>query len=175
VYYTVVIADNRLLSLDETTAEVARLLAERGLAGGGPDGRVSAVPDARTIRYYTSLGLLDRPRIEGRVARYGRRHVLQILAIKALQADGLPLGEVQAHLYGRSDRELDAIVASVQPRVGPTVQEVRPVTWREVTIEPGLKIMAEPGWRLPADPTILSERISAAINALHRDSGGPAR
>ena len=29
--------------------------------GGQPSGRVREVPDLRTIRYYTTLGLLDKP------------------------------------------------------------------------------------------------------------------
>ncbi|HWT85302.1 MAG TPA: MerR family transcriptional regulator, partial [Myxococcales bacterium] len=72
--------------LDELSTRVAGELAERGLHGAAADGRVSAAPDSRTVRYYTTLGLLDRPTIEARQARYGERHLLQLLAIKALQA-----------------------------------------------------------------------------------------
>jgi DNA-binding transcriptional MerR regulator len=65
------------------------------------------VPDARTVRYYTTLGLLDRPAaMRGRTALYGRRHLLQLVAIKRLQARGLSLAEVQARLVGRTDRVL---------------------------------------------------------------------
>jgi DNA-binding transcriptional MerR regulator len=71
------------------------------------DQRVSSVPDARTIRYYQSAGLLDRPlRYDGRTARYGRRHLLQLLSVRALQARGLSLAQVQSQLAGATDDEL---------------------------------------------------------------------
>ena len=60
-----------MMSLEALSSEVAVQLAELGLLGAAPDARVSAAPDARTVRYYTTLGLLDRPKIENRQARYG--------------------------------------------------------------------------------------------------------
>src|SRR2546428_4428534 len=98
---------------DELPDRVARELGERGLLGAAADGRVSAAPDARTVRYYTTLGLLDRPRIEGRQARYAEPHLLQLLAIKALQAFDLPLAEIQQRLYGRTAAELTALIESL--------------------------------------------------------------
>jgi DNA-binding transcriptional MerR regulator len=75
--------------------------------GGQGSARVRSVPDPRTIRYYTTLGLLDRPaEMRGRTAHYGRRHVLQLVAIKKLQARGLSLVEVQQSLAGADDRTL---------------------------------------------------------------------
>jgi len=70
-------------------------------------GRVRSVPDRRTIRYYTTLGMLDKPAdMQGRTALYGRRHVLQLVAIKRLQALGLSLLEVQKSLAGADQRRL---------------------------------------------------------------------
>jgi DNA-binding transcriptional MerR regulator len=61
------------------------------------NGQVRAVPDERTVRYYGTIGLLDKPiAMRGRTALYGRKHVAQILAIKRLQADGRSLAEIQA-------------------------------------------------------------------------------
>ena len=69
--------------------------------------RVRGVPDQRTIRYYTTLGLLDGPvELRGRTAYYGRRHVLQLVAIKRLQARGLSLVQVQQSLSGVDQRTL---------------------------------------------------------------------
>jgi DNA-binding transcriptional MerR regulator len=81
-------------------------LRRAGLLRLQGDGRVSAAPDARTVRYYATLGLIDRPEFEGRVARYGKKQLLQLVAIKALQTDGLGLSNIQSRLYGRSEREL---------------------------------------------------------------------
>src|SRR5438128_8810016 len=77
---------------------------------GPPNGRVRGVPDLRTIRYYTMLGLLDRPaEMQGRKALYGRKHLLQLVAIKRLQARGLSLEEVQRHLLGLPEKKLQRI------------------------------------------------------------------
>jgi DNA-binding transcriptional MerR regulator len=60
---------------------------------------VREVPDLRAIRYYSTLGLLDRPAaFRGRTALYGKRHLAQLVAIKRLQAQGLPLADVQRRL-----------------------------------------------------------------------------
>jgi hypothetical protein len=44
--------------------------------------------------------------MRGRTALYGPRHLLQICAIKRLQAGGLPLGDIQTRLAGLDDRGL---------------------------------------------------------------------
>lgn len=92
-------------TLDELTARVTEALAQG--YDGAASGRVRDVPDRRTIRYYTTLGLVDRPaEMRGRTALYGRRHLLQLVAIKKLQASGRTLVEVQERLAGRTDAEL---------------------------------------------------------------------
>jgi DNA-binding transcriptional MerR regulator len=92
-------------TLDELSARVALALAVD--YAGQPSGRVRDVPDRRTIRYYTTLGLVDRPgAMRGRTALYGRRHLLQLVAIKRLQTQGLALAEIQARLLGRTDSDL---------------------------------------------------------------------
>jgi DNA-binding transcriptional MerR regulator len=84
-----------------TIAELGELVA-RALSvdyEGQLNGQVRDVPDRRTIRYYTTLGLIDRPaRMRGRTALYGRRHLLQLVAIKRLQAKGQSLVEIQEQL-----------------------------------------------------------------------------
>src|SRR3954471_15123468 len=86
-------------TIDELGAQVALALSVG--YDGPPTGRVRDVPDRRTIRYYTTLGLIDRPaELRGRTAFYGRRHLMQLVAIKRLQARGLSLAEVQQQLVG---------------------------------------------------------------------------
>ena len=61
------------------------------------NGQVRAVPDDRTIRYYGTIGLIDRPAaMRGRTALYNRKHVAQVVAIKRLQTMGRSLAEIQA-------------------------------------------------------------------------------
>ena len=52
--------DETLWTIDELGERVAGALGGPGYEGV-PSGRVRDVPDLRTIRYYTTLGLLDRP------------------------------------------------------------------------------------------------------------------
>lgn len=110
-----------LWTLEQLPDQVAALLAED--YDGQRSGRVRELPNARTIRWYTTIGLVDRPLpTRGRAVRYGRRHVLQLAAVKKLQAQGLPLAEVQQRLIGASDRELAAIIgpAAAGLLAGPT-------------------------------------------------------
>jgi DNA-binding transcriptional MerR regulator len=82
-----------LWTLPELVAEVAARIAA---LPAPKNGQVRAVPDERTVRYYVTLGLLDRPSaMRGRTALYGPRHVAQVVAIKRLQAMGRSLSEIQ--------------------------------------------------------------------------------
>ena len=87
-------------TIDQLRDAVAAALGEG--YDGPPNGRVRDVPDQRTIRYYTTLGLIDRAsEMRGRTALYGTRHLLQLVAIKKLQARGQSLAEVQQALVGQ--------------------------------------------------------------------------
>ncbi|HJP73048.1 MAG TPA: MerR family transcriptional regulator [Pseudonocardiaceae bacterium] len=107
-----------------TIDELAQLVGE-ALAvdySGQTNGRVRDVPDRRTIRWYTTIGLLDRPAaMRGRTALYGMRHLLQLVAVKRLQADGRTIAEVQQALLGADDATLDylARVPDINPSPEP--------------------------------------------------------
>jgi DNA-binding transcriptional MerR regulator len=95
-------------TIDQLSAVVAEALVVD--YPGPPSGRIREVPDRRTIRWYTTIGLLDRPAaMRGRTALYDRRHVLQLVAIKRLQADGHTLADVQRQLVGATDTTLKRI------------------------------------------------------------------
>lgn len=96
--------------LDELVRRSQQLLALLPV-GAGESRRVRWQPDARLVRYYTTLGLLDRPaEMRGRTAYYRDRHLLQLLAIKALQARGLSLQAVQAQLASQPDAALATLI-----------------------------------------------------------------
>lgn len=104
---------DELYTLEQLSERVADLLAED--YNGQQSGRVRELPNGRTIRWYTTIGLVDRPlATRGRVALYGERHALQLAAIKKLQAQGLTLAEVQEQLLGVTDAKL-AELAEVRP------------------------------------------------------------
>jgi DNA-binding transcriptional MerR regulator len=62
----------------------------------------------RNVRYYRTLGLLDPPEMGGGQG-FGEKHRLQLIAIRLLQAQGLPLSRIQQLLFGRSLEELKEI------------------------------------------------------------------
>ena len=118
------------------------------------NGQVRAVPDLRTIRYYTSLGLLDRPlEMRGRTALYGPRHLHQLCAIKRLQAEGRALGEVQAALAGLDDRALARVA-----RIPAEVLSAEPES--EAEAEPSSPRRAGAFWSAP--PAAVARRPSPA-------------
>jgi DNA-binding transcriptional MerR regulator len=95
-------------TLGDLAARVALALADD--YAGQSSGRVTEVPNPRTLRYYTTLGVLDGPaELRGRTAYYGPRHLAQIVAIKRLQSQGLALNEIQVQLHGLSDARLQGI------------------------------------------------------------------
>ncbi|GKQ58029.1 DNA-binding transcriptional MerR regulator [Sphaerotilus sulfidivorans] len=57
---------------------------------------------ARTVRYYVQLGLVDRPVGETRAARYGARHLEQLLQIRRWSAAGLSLERIRELLHGET-------------------------------------------------------------------------
>ena len=98
-----------LWTLDQLTDLVGTALVDYP---GQVNGRVRAIPDRRAIRWYSTIGLVDRPaEMRGRTALYGRRHLLQLVAIKRLQSRGRTLAEIQAELSGATDRTLRTIAA----------------------------------------------------------------
>jgi len=119
-------------TLDELAERVDAALAVD--YPGQPSGRVRDVPDRRAIRWYTTIGLIDRPVAHrGRTALYGPRHLLQLVAVKRLQARGLPLVAIQQELAGATDTELGRVArlpatAASPPEVsaGPPVGKVAP-------------------------------------------------
>jgi DNA-binding transcriptional MerR regulator len=97
-------------TLDELVARVGAALETE--YPGAPNGRVRDVPDRRAIRWYATRGLVDRPSaMRGRVALYGPRHLLQLVALKRRQAEGRTLAEIQAELAGAPDETLASIAA----------------------------------------------------------------
>jgi DNA-binding transcriptional MerR regulator len=109
----------------EVTARITALPAPK-------NGQVRAIPDERTVRYYMTLGLLDRPSAtRGRTALYGHRHVAQVVAIKRLQTLGRSLSEIQALWPTLDDQALTRMSG-----VMTTGETARPQFWRHEALPP---------------------------------------
>lgn len=81
--------------------------------------RVTVFPNERTIRFYTAHNLVDKPVArEGSHPRYGYRHLLQVMAIKYLQSQYLPLVKIRSLIENISNRDLELIIPEIAPVTG---------------------------------------------------------
>jgi DNA-binding transcriptional MerR regulator len=95
-------------TLDELVDRVEDALSAE--YSGAPNGRVRGIPDRRAVRWYSTIGLVDRPiGTRGRTALYGPRHLLQLVAVKRRQAEGHLLADIQVELQGADDDTLSAV------------------------------------------------------------------
>jgi DNA-binding transcriptional MerR regulator len=161
-------------SLEELAAAAGRLLRRLDLRPG--DGRVAGTPDERSIRFYQTAGLVDRPaRYDGRRAVYGFRHLVQLLAVKRLQQEGHPLALIQRALAGRGTEELEG--ALEQPRTRTQTRppardaEARPPVRSLVAVElePGVMLTIDPA-RID-DPAAMAARVAEALARVHAATG----
>jgi hypothetical protein len=66
----------------------------------------------RTIRYYVTEGLVDRPTRIGRDAEYEYIHLLQFLASRYLVGSGYPMAKVAPYIASRSMEDLAKFVSN---------------------------------------------------------------
>lgn len=106
----------------------------------------------RTVRYYVQLGLVDRPVGETRAARYGRRHLEQLLQIRQLTEAGVSLDRVREVMDGQP--------APVPPRArAPGSVQLR----SHVLVAPGVELQIDPDEAgMPAER--LHEFVQAVMN-----------
>lgn len=141
--------------------------------------RVTTIPTDRTIRFYTTQGLVDKPLgREGQSALYGYRHLLQVLAVKYLQSHYLPLRKIRSIVGGSSNRDLEQLMPEFAPsswahqaftrddrRVGPGPE----------TQPPAVAPVSQTGTAPPAERTDPAEEslAIAGADAWHRLEVGP--
>jgi DNA-binding transcriptional MerR regulator len=123
--------------MDELVRRAAAALAGSTYPGS-PNGRVRDVPDRRTVRWYVTIGLVDRPAaMQGRTALYDARHLLQIVAVKRRQAQGYSLAEIQAELAGATDETLRGVAVVPDELVGGEPEPPVAAIVGERSAEPG--------------------------------------
>lgn len=85
------------------------ILAEMGLEQAR--GTVTSVPDERTIRYYMAEGLVQTPEEkQGTASVFGYVNLLQLLTVKKLQAEHLPIRKIRELVAGKSEQELEMML-----------------------------------------------------------------
>lgn len=72
----------------------------------------ATTPNARTVRYYVTRGLVAAPDGRGTAAIYGYRHLLQVLAIKLRQMEGATLEAIAGELQQLTGDVLERRVAA---------------------------------------------------------------
>ena len=151
----------------------------------------STKPSERTIRFYVSRGLVNRPDGRGTSATYSYRHLLQVLAIKLRQMEGATLdrlatefrdipGDVLEHrvatalgpsLPAPDDLTPQAPVPSSPPGAvsqdGRGPSDSRPGKGlRRITVAPGVEMLIDdshPAWDDPGEFAALSARVAESL------------
>jgi len=78
-------------------------------------GTVSEYPDERTIRYYLSEGLLSpSDEKQGTASVFGSLQLLQLLVVKRLQAEHLPIRKIRELVEGRNQEELERLLPGME-------------------------------------------------------------
>ncbi len=99
----------RYVGLLEFARVGEQILAEMGLEQAR--GTVTSVPDERTIRYYMAEGLIQTPgEKQGTASLFGYLNLLQLLTVKKLQAEHLPIRKIRELVAGKSEQELEMLL-----------------------------------------------------------------
>jgi DNA-binding transcriptional MerR regulator len=103
------IRGHRYIGVVELANRAAGILAEIGTTQDR--GSVSDRPDERTLRYYLAEGLIS-PATEkqGTASVFGHLHLLQLLVVKKLQSEHLPIRKIKELVDGRTERELERLL-----------------------------------------------------------------
>ena len=101
----------KYVGVAELAGEAARILTESGFAQ--QRGTVSEVPDERTVRYYLTEGLVPPAEDkQGTASVFGYRQLLQLLVVKKLQSEHLPIRKIRDLVDGRTERELERLLGA---------------------------------------------------------------
>ena len=99
----------RYVGLLEFARVGEQILAEMGLEQAR--GTVTSVPDERTIRYYMAEGLIQTPgEKQGTASLFSYLNLLQLLTVKKLQAEHLPIRKIRELVAGKSEQELEMLL-----------------------------------------------------------------
>lgn len=157
-----------------TIQELAEMVEEWcDAAGVAPaSGQAGERITERNIRYYRTLGLVDAP-LSGGGRGYGEKHRLQLVAIRLLQAQGLPLNRIRDLLFGRTVEELRRmeaqgaaeVRAAASARFSPALDE----HWAMAALDDEFLLVSRRGRGISAD---LRQRL---LKVLRREQPQPRR
>jgi len=189
----------RYVGLPEFARVGEQILAEMGLEQAR--GTVTSVPDERTIRYYMAEGLVQTPEEkQGTASVFGYLNLLQLLTVKKLQAEHLPIRKIRELVAGKSEQELETLLGVgstaakksretdakryLESLLAPTPAQAAPplkeaaapppqqtdYSWQRVEIEPGLELHVRSDYSPPTSARARS-LLEKAIHRLRRLRG----
>src|SRR5215510_3596733 len=139
----------KYVGLPEFAHTGEQILAEMGLEQAR--GTVTSVPDERTIRYYMAEGLIQTPEEkQGTASVFGYLHLLQLVTVKKLQAEHLPIRKIRELVAGKSEQELETLLG-VGTQAGKKSRESEAKRYLETLLAPSpaktrpIMEMAPPG------------------------------
>src|SRR5215213_1878466 len=182
--------------------EAAKILSGSGLAQGR--GTVTEVPDERTVRYYLTEGLVSpAEEKQGTASVFGYRHLLQLLVVKKLQSEHLPIRKIRDLVDGRTERELERLLgaeggaaarknealsyleqlltkpAAPQSAQPPASQSLSPNTgagtWSRVELEPGLELHVHDQYRPPREAKGLRRLTQLILRVIESQGRKPGK
>ena len=158
-------------------------------------GTVTSVPDERTIRYYLAEGLIQTPEEkQGTASVFSYLNLLQLLTVKKLQAEHLPIRKIRELVAGKSEQELETLLGvrgpsgkkteakqylesllASAPSAPPIETSAAPQqdfaaahSWQRVEIEPGLELHVRSDYSPPATTGKTRSLLERAIHRLRR-------
>jgi len=159
-------------------------------------GTVTSVPDERTIRYYLAEGLIQTPEErQGTASVFSYLNLLQLLTVKKLQAEHLPIRKIRELVAGKSEQELETLLGVRGPSgknteakrylesllaparsaspidaaaAPPQHLDASPHSWQRVEIEPGLELHVRSDYAPPATTGKTRSLLERAIHRLRR-------
>src|SRR4026208_1765913 len=154
-------------------AQVTALVDAAGMRPTNASAR--AAPSARSVRFYVSNGLLDRPEGTGTAAIYNYRHLLQLLSIKIRQREGQTLDVIKREMRETTGDLLERRIAqSLAPALGARADaavaqdDQGAAAWRRVLVADGIEI------HVRGDPPASSEDAIVAMREAVRAALGRA-
>ena len=187
-------AGKKYVGLPEFARVGGQILAELQLEQ--QRGTVTSVPDERTIRYYLAEGLIQTPEEkQGTASVFGYLNLLQLLTVKKLQAEHLPIRKIRELVAGKSEQELETLLgvrgasgkkteakryleSLLAPAAAPPPTEMAEApppqqldasaSWQRVEIEPGLELHIRSDYSPPATTGKTRSLLERAIHRLRR-------
>jgi DNA-binding transcriptional MerR regulator len=137
----------KYVGLPEFAQAGGRILAEMDLEQAR--GTVTSVPDERTIRYYMAEGLIQTPEEkQGTASVFAYLNLLQLVTVKKLQAEHLPIRKIRELVAGKSEQELEALLG-VRGSLGKKNRDSEAKRYLESLLAPASIDSAAPAAALP--------------------------